>query len=153
MIGHPPCKYLSYAGIAHWNKPGRIWKRLAALDFFAKLWDAPIERICLENPAGCASPTIAKYSQEIHPYFFGDAEYKRTWLWLKNLKPLTWSETDNLFGQATAVPPPPPAFVDSNGKARHFCDSFSNVPGRDKDRARFWKGIADAMAEQWGAHE
>lgn len=73
MIGHPPCTYLSYAGIRHWNAPGRLEKRLEALEFFGKLWTAPIKHICLENPKGCASPTIAKYSQEIQPYYFGDA--------------------------------------------------------------------------------
>lgn len=26
MIGHPPCTYISYAGTAHWNRPGR-WKQ------------------------------------------------------------------------------------------------------------------------------
>ena len=87
MIGHPPCTYLSYAGIAHWNNPGRLEKRLDALQFFAALWSAPINRICLENPKGCASPTIAKYTQEIQPFYFGDRDFKTTWLWLKNLPP------------------------------------------------------------------
>jgi hypothetical protein len=151
MIAHPPCTYLAYSGIGHWNKPGRLRKRLEALDFFAKLWEAPIERICIENPKGCASPTIAKYTQSIQPFYFGDSAYKTTWLWLKNLKPLEWKETDDLFGQATAVPPPVPVYVDKNGKARHFTDSFSNFDNRGHDRAKFWKGIATAMAEQWGA--
>ena len=44
MVGHPPCTYISYAGIAHWNKPGRIELRLAALEFFRLLWEAPIEK-------------------------------------------------------------------------------------------------------------
>ena len=69
MIGHPPCTYISYAGTAHWGNPGRVFKRLRALDFFAKLWEAPISKICLENPKSCASPTIAKYSQIIQPYY------------------------------------------------------------------------------------
>ena len=84
MIGHPPCRYISYAGTRHWHAPGRIKKRLEALDFFRKLWESPIEKICLENPKSCASPVIAKYSQEIQPYFFGDSDIKTTWLWLKN---------------------------------------------------------------------
>ena len=71
MIGHPPCTYLSYAGTRHWNAPGRITKRLKALEFFRILWEAPIDKICLENPKGCASPIIAKYTQEIQPYYWG----------------------------------------------------------------------------------
>lgn len=80
LLGHPPCTYLSYAATGSWNNPGRLEKRLEALNFFAKMWLAPIHFICLENPKSCASPTIAKYSQEIHPYYFGDPELKTTWL-------------------------------------------------------------------------
>lgn len=87
MIGHPPCTYLSFAGTRWWNDPGRCLKRLEALEFFRALWEAPIDKICLENPRGCASPTIAKYTQEIEPYYFGDEATKPTWLWLKNLPP------------------------------------------------------------------
>lgn len=65
MIGHPPCTFLSYAATSSWNNQGRLQKRLDALAFFAKLWEAPINKICLENPMGCASPTIAKFSQII----------------------------------------------------------------------------------------
>lgn len=87
MIAFPPCQYLTYADLRHWDSPGRLQKRLEALSFFAELWTAPIEKICIENPRGCASPVISKYSQIIQPYFFGDAAYKTTCLWLKNLSP------------------------------------------------------------------
>ena len=87
MIAHPPCTYISYAGTASWNNEGRVFKRLEALNFFAKLWTAPIDKICLENPKSCASPVVAKYTQEIQPYYFGDEYQKTTWLWLKNLPP------------------------------------------------------------------
>jgi len=96
-IFHPPCTYLSYAGISWWNDPNRLKKRLKALNFFAKLWLSNIPHICIENPSGCASPTIAKYSQIIQPYFFGNAESKRTCLWLKNLPLLKHSIDNNLF--------------------------------------------------------
>jgi len=84
MIGHPPCTYLSFAANRSWNDPGRIYKRLEALKFFADLWEAPIPSICLENPKSCASPVISKYSQVVQPYYFGDPFLKTTWLWLKN---------------------------------------------------------------------
>jgi hypothetical protein len=105
MIAHPPCTYLSYAATCRWNEPGRCKKRLEALDFFRKLYEAPIEKICIENPKGCASPTIAKYSQEIQPFYFGDSAYKTTWLWLKNLPLLIHSEEDTLFDKKTSCPP------------------------------------------------
>lgn len=147
MIGHPPCNYISYAGTQSWNEPGRAFKRLEALHFFATLWEAPIEKICLENPKSCASPVIAKYSQEIQPYYFGDKEQKTTWLWLKNLPPLVYTHHDSLFETASSVGKPEPASFDSTGKARYFTDSVVRNP---KERAKFWPGIANAMAAQWG---
>jgi len=149
LIGHPPCTYLSYAGTAHWNKPGRLLKRLDALNFFAKLWLAPIDKICLENPKGCASPTIAKYSQEIQPYYFGDSDIKTTWLWLKNLPLLIHSEDNNLFFDKTHVDKPEPIYIDNTlrAKKRYFTDGSSRDP---KIRSKTFPGIAQAMADQWG---
>ncbi len=152
MIGHPPCTYLSYAGIGYWNDKGRVLKRLEALQFFAKLWEAPIEKICLENPKGCASPTIAKYSQSIQPYYFGDPHIKTTWLWLKGLPKLVYSEGD-MFTEQTKIDKPEPIYIDSNGKKRYFTDAMSASNGqaiRAKDRSKTFPGIANAMAEQWG---
>lgn len=151
MIGHPPCTYISYAGIAHWNRPGRVFKRLEALHFFAQLWEAPIGKICLENPKSCASPTIAKYSQEIQPYFWGDPQIKTTWLWLKGLPLLTHTEQEsslNMFEEITGVGKPPPISIDNTSRMekRYFTDSKRDP----KERAKFWPGIARAMAEQWG---
>lgn len=152
MIGHPPCTFLSYAGTSSWNDPGRVFKRLEALDFFARLWEAPIERICLENPKGCASPTIAKYSQEIQPYYFGDSDLKTTWLWLKNLPALQWSRHTNLFEEQTMVPKPQPIYVDKeSGKKRYFVDAISGTGKAGAElRSKTFPGIARAMAQQWG---
>lgn len=150
MIAHPPCTYLSYAGTRVWNEPGRIEKRLKALEFFRKLWEAPINKICIENPKGCASPIIAKYSQEIQPYYFGDNHVKTTWLWLKNLPLLEYSTEDNLFSKRTGVDKPEPIYKSKNGKNIYFTDAMGGGRDRAKNRAKFWSGIADAMAEQWG---
>lgn len=156
MIGHPPCTYLSYVGTQHWNRPGRLIKRLAALDFFAQLWLAPIEKICLENPRGCASPTIAKYSQEINPFFFGDEFSKPTWLWLKDLPMLIHYKTNTLFSNQTHVSKG--EFItrirkDGNIKkeAKWFSDAiYLAKEDRAKFRSKTFPGIANAMAEQWG---
>lgn len=149
MIGHPPCNYISFAGTHVWNQPGRVFKRLEALQFFAKLWEAPIPKICLENPKSCASPVIAKYSQEIQPYYFGDQQLKTTWLWLKGLPLLVHTKTDDLFGEKTATLRPEPMAIDNTArqKKRYFTEAATRDP---KERARFWPGIANAMAEQWG---
>lgn len=147
MIAHPPCTYISFAGTQVWNSPGRWKLRLAALDFFGRLWDAPIEKICLENPKSCASPVIAKYTQEIQPYYFGDADMKTTWLWLRNLPPLDHYEENTLFALRTHVGRPKPLSVESTGKRRYFADAKLRNP---YDRAKTFPGIARAMAEQWG---
>ena len=148
MIGHPPCDFISYAGTAHWNNPGRVYKRLEALKFFADLWEAPIDKICLENPKSCASPVIAKYSQEIQPFYFGHEAYKTTWLWLKNL-PLLEHNKPDLFGIGEEQEPPEPVYVAKDGKNIHWCDAHGASKDRAKNRAKFWPGIARAMAEQW----
>jgi len=153
MIAHPPCTYISYAGTAHWNDEGRLWKRLDALIFFAKLWNAPIEKICIENPMGCASPTIAKYSQIIQPYYFGDAESKRTCLWLKNLSPLKHNSEKTLFENVTHVKPKVYAYMKKGPKRGQpiYGTQYLKMSGdRSKERSRFFKGVADAMASQWG---
>lgn len=150
MIAHPPCTYLSYAGIAWWGKPGRCKKRLDALDFFRQLWEAPIEKICLENPKGCASPTIAKYSQTIQPYYWGNCEIKTTWLWLKGLPELTHLQTKTLFERKTHCKRPEPISIDNTvrQKKRYFTDAKTRDP---YERAKTFQGIADAMADQWGS--
>lgn len=156
LIGHPPCTYLSYAGTAHWNRPGRLEKRLEALSFFAALWNSSIKHICLENPKGCASPTIAKYSQEVQPYYFGDIDQKTTWLWLKNLPCLKWQKEDDMFSAKTSLGKPEPVFIDSNGKARYFTDAVKGhgggKEGRQRARSKTFPGIADAMAKQWSEY-
>jgi hypothetical protein len=173
MIGHPPCTYLSFAANRSWNDEGRIYKRLEALKFFADLWKAPIPSICLENPKSCASPVIAKYSQEIQPYYFGDPFLKTTWLWLKNLPPLKWNKQDNLFEQKTSSGKPEPMMITLRKpskyykggeiKKRYFADT-NNIElmkkynihfteynmNKSKLRSKTFPGVAQAMAEQWG---
>ncbi len=154
MIAHPPCTYISYAGTRHWNNPGRCKKRLEALDFFRRLWEADIEKICIENPRGCASPTIAKYSQIINPYYFGDEASKPTWLWLKNLPQLIHAKQDTLFEKQTHVSKGEFTYHETkSGKIKGDSVWFSSPPlghDRTKWRSRTFPGIATAMAKQWG---
>jgi hypothetical protein len=147
MIAHPPCQFLSYAGTRHWNQPGRIVKRLEALEFFRKLWEADIGKICIENPRGCASPIIAKYSQIIQPFYFGDPHYKTTCLWLKNLPPLIHRRSDDLFEKRTHADKPQPLTINKSGKRRYFTDAYNRDPAK---RAETFHSIAAAMAAQWG---
>src|ERR1041384_921565 len=95
MIAHPPCTYLSNAGIGWFNVERygekaveRSIKREQALQFFLKLYRAPIEKVCIENPVGYANSEFRKPNQTIHPWFFGDPHMKRTCLWLRGLSRL-----------------------------------------------------------------
>lgn len=151
MIAHPPCTYLSYAAARAWNAKGRKEKRDAAFKFFMDLYNAPISKVCVENPHGYPRVAFRQPDQEIHPYYFGDPELKRTLLWLKNLPPLKHVAKENLFGwPVTHTQRPEPTFVRKDGNKQYFCATVKSNGGRWKNRSRTFQGIADAMSEQWG---
>jgi hypothetical protein len=128
MIAHPPCTHLAVSGARWWKDKAN--EQLAALDFVRKLMDAPIPRICIENPISKISSAIRKPDQIIQPWQFGHGETKATCLWLKNLSIL--QPTSVVEGRDARVHRMPPG------------------PDRSRERARTYKGIAEAMAAQWG---
>lgn len=142
MVAHPPCTRLCNSGV-RWLSvppPGRtvadMWRELdegAAL--FSAFWNAPIDRICVENPImhKHAKERIENYqpfAQSVQPWQFGHGETKRTCFWLKNLPPLR--PTNIVAGRENRVHAATPG------------------PDRWRERSRFFTGIADAMADQWG---
>ena len=99
MIAHPPCTYLSNAGARFLYPEGklntdRLKLGLEAKDFFMSLYNAPIEKICIENPIPSKVFELPEYTQTIQPYYFGDMVQKKTCLWLKNL-PIKSDVLDN----------------------------------------------------------
>jgi hypothetical protein len=151
MIAHPPCTFLSVAGNAWLNRPGRKEARAKALEFFIALYNAPVPRICVENPAGYPCSAFRAPDQQIHPYYFGESQMKRTLLWLKNLPPLVHVKESDLISQRTHTEPPPPTYVDKTGKNRYFVDSLGFSKDRQAKRSVTFAAIANAMAEQWGS--
>ena len=145
MIAHPPCTYLATSGL-HWNRriAGRAAKTEAALDFVRLLMDAPIERICIENPVGAVSTHIRKPDQIIQPWQYGHPESKTTCLWLKGLPALRATNvlTATRF-QANGRPL-------WNNQTSGGQNKYGPSPDRWKLRSRTYEGIARAMAEQWG---
>ena len=137
MIAHPPCTHLSVSG-ARWFASGRkpMYLREEAIEFVRTLMEADIEKICIENPVSVISSYIRKSDQTINPYQFGHKEYKRTCLWLKNLPKLV--ETDNVKEETDKLP------VSEKNRIWYMGS------GKGKERSKFYKGIAKAMAEQWG---
>ena len=139
LIAHPPCQYLSYAAVHVWNKPGRAEKRKDAMAFFMFFINAPIEKICVENPVGYPNTIYKKPDQIIHPYYFGDSFKKRTCLWLKNLPLL----------QYIPQPEPKPLYYRKTGKAKGKKIHLTEGIHSSVDRSRTFPAIAKAMAEQW----
>jgi hypothetical protein len=91
----------------------------------------------VENPVGVISRYIRKPDQIIQPYDFGHYESKKTCLWLKGLPEL----------RATHILPCPERGYWWNQTAA----KQNRLDGaRDKDRSRTYRGIAWAMARQWG---
>ena len=115
--------------------------RYEAIEFVKKLMEAPIDKICIENPVSVISSYIRKSDQMINPYQFGHTEYKRTCLWLKGLPPLF------LPGM---MEKPNYLYKDKSGKRWHFVDSVSSGERQSSIRNTTFLGIAKAMAEQWG---
>lgn len=139
MIAHPPCTHLSVSG-ARWFTEGKkpMHLRDDAIKFVKVLMDAPIKHIAIENPVSVISSYIRKSDQMINPYQFGHMEYKRTCLWLKNLPKL--KETNNVKAETDKLPP----------KEKHRIWWIGS--GKGKERSKFYPGIADAMANQWGEY-
>jgi len=147
MIAHPPCTYLSNAGACRLyptkgvlNKE-RYKKGLQAKKFFVELLNAPIKKICVENPVSSTIFNMPKCSHEIQPYEFGHPYTKKTRLWLKGLP---------LLQPSNVVVPIGPYCP--SGTGRKIKEKYgSAIRGNDsKNRSITFQGIADAMAEQWG---
>ena len=139
MIAHPPCTYLSNAGAKHLYpkkvlNPERFAKGLETKQFFMALYNAPISKICVENPIPSTIFELPKYNQVVQPYEFGHAFRKKTCLWLKGLPPL----------MATMIV--------QNNESTKIAGNWFNKGGKDrqKNRAKTFEGIANAMADQWG---
>lgn len=120
--------------------------------FFLQLWAAPIEKVCLENPVmHCHAMDIIQIepAQTIQPFEFGNPESKRTGLWLRAL-PVLQKQTvqqEDLFLTTLSKP--------ASGHWENQTASGQNkLSGTNKETARIrsntYRGIAQAMAEQWG---
>lgn len=150
MVAHPPCTRLCNSGVRWLHKapPGRtlddMWLELdQGAELFSKLWNADVPLIAIENPVmhKHAKKRITNYehfAQSVHPWQFEDNQEgpdnvkKRTCLWLRGLPNLI--TTGSLDGST----------------ARPEVHHASPGPNRSKLRSRFYKGIAQAMAAQWG---
>lgn len=135
MIAHPPCTYLTNSGVRWLHSEEGRWQKLdQACEFFNLLLQAPIPRICVENPIPhkYAVERLGgrKYDQIVQPWQHGHGETKATCLWLRGLKPL--EPTEIVEGREQRIWKLPPS------------------KDRWKIRSKTYQGIAEAMAQQWG---
>jgi len=138
MIAHPPWTHLAVSGAAWFAEKRKDGRQQAGIDFFMKLANADIPKICIENPVCIMSTVWRKPDQYIQPYDFGHLEQKKTGLWLKWLPKLI--PTHNGFFKMMELP--------KNQRERlHY---LPPGPERAKLRSKTFPGIAAAMAEQWG---
>lgn len=154
MIAHPPCTFITNAGVRHLKEDvsskngvkakvygkARWDEMLKACEFFNKLQNANIPKICIENPIPhkYARDIIGKYTQIIQPWMFGHPETKATCLWLKNLPPLV--ETNNVKTYMLTLPK----------KERNRIHYMPPSKDRWKLRSQTYQGIAECMAATWG---
>ena len=141
MIAHPPCTWLCQAmrtNAARKDRPKITAvfeeERDRAFQFVMDLYNAPIEKVAVENPIGYLNSKWRKPDQIARPFMFGHNYKKDICLWLKNL---------SILLPTVALFPMPPY------KKLDFWSDKRNPDGKSLKSITF-PGIAKAMAEQWG---
>jgi len=146
IVAHPPCTYITNSGVRWLHDDATRWVELwNSCEFFNLFLDHPCKRIAIENPIPhkyALGWLNRKYDQIIQPWQFGHKKIKATCLWLKGLPNL----------EPTDIVGPPPNNPEEKKKWAE-CHRMAPGPNRQKLRSKTYKGIADAMAEQWGVCE
>lgn len=145
IIAHPECTKLCVSGNSTYGfgmpkYAQRVKAALWTYDFW-ELCKRKSKRVAFENPVGVLSRfTEMPKANYIQPYQFGHLEQKKTGLHLHNLPPLI--ETNNVYDEMMSLP--------KNIRERiHY---LPPSPDRWKIRSTTFKGIANAMANQWGGN-
>lgn len=153
IIAHPPCTYLTITGNRWFGDQygtaakGRYYDRLDAITFFMRFALCSAKRVAIENPIGIMSSVYRKPDQIIQPWWFSDGSEdteKATCLWLKNLPQLT---------PMNVIKPDIKYHVSESGKRQtewYYQTRCLPHEERAKAASKTFKGIARAMAEQWG---
>lgn len=149
IIAHPPCTYLSKAsacrmykiidGVRYINAE-RYQNMKEAKQLFMRIMNAKCKRIAIENPLPLKICELPYPSQIIQPYEYGDPYRKQTLLWLKNLPIL----------KPTNIVNPIDTWIPSNTSGNAQGKGGSCGASKQNTRSRTFKGIAKAMADQWG---
>lgn len=143
VIAHPPCTYLANSGVTWLHRDPSRWSKLdEGAQFFKMFLDLNIHKLCIENPImhKYAVERIGgnRQSQVVQPWMFGHLEQKATCLWVRGLPQL--QPTNNVKEALNKIP----------SRDRQRLHYLSPSKDRWKERSKTYKGLADAMAEQWG---
>lgn len=138
LIAHPPCTNLAVSGAIWFKKKKKLQAQIRDFEFVMHLATTSIPRIAIENPVSVISTRWRKPDQVVQPWMFGHPENKKTCLWLKGLPLLL--PTRNVFAKMKRRP------IRLANRIHHMPPG----PQRQKERSRTYRGIADAMASQWG---
>ena len=132
IILHPPCTFTALCGNRwYYNSP----LRQEGINLCKDSWEAATavcDKVALEQPKTIVQKYIGPKSQVIHPWQFGHGETKETWLWLRGLPLLV--PTNIVEGRENRIWKMPPT---------------KDPKQRQIERSKTYKGIAQAMAEQW----
>lgn len=134
VIAHPPCTFLSNAGL-RWldEEPSRLRRVAEAAEQFLRRLQAQAPFVAIENPRmhHFARDLIGgvEATQFVHPWQHGTGHTKATGLYLRGLPPL--APTCIVSGRRAAMA------------------NLPQSPERGALRSRTYVGIAAAMALQW----
>ena len=149
IIAHPPCTRLCSSGqrwLYYGDEEYRHKKQSdqeQAIEFFMRFVNADCAHIAIENPVGIMSRLYRKPDCIYNPYDFkGETECKKTCLWLKNLPPLMPTQSIPVNERTQNI-----WKAHDGGRALSW-----NSPETAVFRSKTPFGVADAMAEQWGAY-
>ena len=149
MVCFPPCTHLAVSGARHFKQKILDGRQQQGIDLFMSFINAPIYKIAIENPIGIMSTKYKKPNQIIQPWQFGDKAQKSTCLWLKNLPKL---EPTNIVDKGEFI-----EFISKKGvkkkQPKWYFDALKNAktPAERRTlRSKTFKGMAEAMANQWG---
>ena len=165
IIAFPPCTHLAVSGSRYFMEKRKDDRQKNAIEFFCNFLLCNCDKICIENPVNiiggvyikkyypdlCKKYTLPiKPTQYIEPWQFGDNVPKKTGLWLKGLKPLVPIVTVKPDIEYKY-------WIDKNGnekrQAKWIYNALINAKNKNEIsliRSKTFKGIAHAMAEQWG---
>lgn len=154
-IFHPTCTHMANSGAKHLylnrNKAGGLneerWVNMGrdAWKFWELKERCPIPHFAIENPImlGYAQLMAGKPNQTVQPWWFGDKEdgpdncTKATCWWLHDLPKL--QKTGALNGKTAR-------------DEVHQMPPTQDPNKRRMARSKFYQGMANAIADQWGKH-